>query len=205
MMAGTGFKTLFKPLTARKAAGTAMFAVLLMGPIGCGIFDTGDNNNSGSGGASTFVTTVVIGDSLSAGFQNGSLLDSQQPNGWASLVAKQAGFTLTLPLIASPGAPAVLELISVGPPPVIQQASGTTTGRDNPDEQPADLAVHGHTLTDLINYTPPGLLTNDEDIITDFVLGLPLGNDKSQMNEAIQLNPTALFVWIGNNDALLAD
>src|SRR5947209_8453702 len=43
---------------------------------------------------------VVVGDSLSAGFQNGSLMDSQQPNGYASLVAAQAGVPLPLPLIA---------------------------------------------------------------------------------------------------------
>jgi lysophospholipase L1-like esterase len=174
--------------------------------IGCG--SAKGSNNSGGGGASgepSFATTVVIGDSLSAGFQNGSLLDSQQPNGWASLVAAPANFSLTLPLIAPPGAPAVLQLVSVGPPPVIEQASGTTSGRDNPSVQPTDLAVPGHLLNDLINDAPSLVPTSDEDLITDLVLGFPLGNDKSQMNEAIQLNPTALFVWIGNNDALQAD
>ena len=34
---------------------------------------------------------VVVGDSLSAGFQNGSLLDRQQGHGFASLIAGQAG------------------------------------------------------------------------------------------------------------------
>src|SRR5215470_5309421 len=33
---------------------------------------------------------VVVGDSLSAGYQNGSLLDSQQVNGYANLIASQA-------------------------------------------------------------------------------------------------------------------
>ncbi len=182
-----------------------MFAVLLMGPIGCGIFDTGDNNNSGSGGASTFVTTVVIGDSLSAGFQNGSLLDTQQPNGWASLVAKQANAPLVLPLIAPPGAPAALQLVSLGPPPVIRQEPGVTTGRDHLSDQPYNLAVPGHRLDDLINAAPTLTPTTDEDIITNLVLGFPVGNDKSQMDEAIALKPTAVFLWIGNNDALLAD
>jgi lysophospholipase L1-like esterase len=148
---------------------------------------------------------VVIGDSLSAGFQNGSLLDSQQPNGWASLVVKQANGPLVLPLIAPPGAPAVLQLVSVGPPPVIQQESGVTTGRDNLSNQPFDLAVPGHKLNDLINAAPTPVPTTDEDIIVNLVLGFPVGNDKSQMNEAIALKPTAVFVWIGNDDALIAD
>ena len=180
-------------------------AATLVGSAGCGLYDrltgTGGTTSSTPG----FSTTVVIGDSLSAGFQNGSLLDSQQPNGWASLVAKQANFSLALPLIASPGVPAVLELESLGPPPVIQQASGISIGRSNPATQPYDLAVPGHLLNDVINTAPVLVPTSDEELITDLVLGLPLGDTKSQMNEAVALNPTAIFVWAGNNDALQAD
>lgn len=179
------------------------------GLAGCGLFNNSHNSGSGGGGAATstisFATTVVIGDSLSAGFQNGSLLDSQQPNGWASLLATQANFSLPLPLIAPPGAPAVLKLVSVGPPPVVQQESGVTTGRDNAGTQPYDLAVPGQLLNDVINTAPALVPTSDEEIITDLILGFPLGDTKSQMNEAIALNPTAIFVWAGNDDALAAD
>jgi lysophospholipase L1-like esterase len=186
-------------------------SLFLAAPLGCSLFNgssTGHNNSGGGGGstvAPNFSNTVFIGDSLTAGFQNGSLLDKQQPNGWANLVATQAKFAITLPLIAPPGAPAVLELVSVGPPPVVQQSSGTTTGRDNANQQPTDLAVPGHKLNDLINAAPTAAPTSNEDIITDLVLGFPVGNNKSQMNEAIQLNPTTLFLWIGSDDALQAD
>jgi len=178
----------------------AALAAIVGGALGCS--SGGSGNYTGTPG---FATTVVIGDSLSAGFQNGSLLDSQQPNGWASLVAKQAKFNLVLPLTVPPGAPAVLQLVSLGPPPVIQQASGTTLGRDNPTAQPYDIAVPGHSLNDLINRMPVLIPTSDEDLITDLVLALPVSIGRSQMNEAIFLKPTALFVWIGNNDALVAD
>lgn len=180
---------------------SATLAACVAAVIGCGSSHSSANSSSTPG----FATTVVIGDSLSAGFQNGSLLDSQQPNGWASLVAKQAGFKLVLPLIAPPGAPAVLQLVSLGPPPVTQQASGTSPGRDNPTQQPYDLAVPGHILNDILNRTPILVPQSAEDIITDAVLELPLGDNRSQMNEAIRLKPTALFVWAGNNDALNAD
>jgi lysophospholipase L1-like esterase len=179
--------------------------VVSAGLSGCELY----NRITGTGGTTSstagFTTTVVIGDSLSAGFQNGSLLDSQQPNGWASLVAKQANFSLALPLIASPGVPAVLRLVSLGPPPVIQQASGISIGRSDPLTQPYDLAVPGHMLNDVINTAPVLVPTSDEELITNLVLGLPLGDTKSQMNEAIALNPTAIFVWAGNDDALQAD
>lgn len=187
-----------KPRFLLASASLAVFAVAL---TGCG----SSNSSANSSSKSPFATTVVIGDSLSAGFQNGSLLDSQQPNGWASLLAKQAGFTLTLPLIAAPGAPAVLQLASLGPPPVVKQASGTSPGRDNPTQQPYDVAVPGHTLNDVINRTPILVPASPEDVITDAVLELPLGDNRSQMNEAIRLKPTTLFVWAGNNDALAAD
>ena len=152
-----------------------------------------------------FSSTIVIGDSLSSGFQNGSLLDTQQPNGWASLFAKQAGVNLVLPLMAPPGVPAVTELVSIGPPPVTTTASGTSTGRDDSSVQPTDLAVPGHHLHDLINAAPTALPTTKEDIITNLILGLPTGNTNTQLQEAIALKPTTLFVWIGSNDALVAD
>jgi len=176
-----------------------------VGLAGCGIYDSLTGTGGTTSSTPGFTTTVVIGDSLSAGFQNGSLLDSQQPNGWASLVAKQANFSLALPLIASPGVPAVLQLVSLGPPPVIQQAGGISIGRDDPLTRPYDLAVPGHLLNDVINTAPVLIPTSDEEVITNLVLGFPLGDTKSQMNEAIALNPTVIFVWAGNDDALQAD
>ena len=112
---------------------------------------------------------VLIGDSLSAGFQNHSLLDSQQPHGYASLVAAQAGVPLPLPLIAAPGIPNVLQLVSAGPPPVIVPAPGISTGRDNPLVQNTDLAVPGANVQDALTTRPTFTFNN----LTDFVLGLP--------------------------------
>lgn len=178
---------------------------LLAATTGCSLLDFSSGSSGGKPSVTSFATTVVIGDSLSAGFQNGSLLDTQQPNGWASLVATQAKFKLDLPLIAPPGVPAVLELVSVGPPAVTKQASGTSSGRDDTGLQPYDLAVPGHKLNDLINAAPTAAPITQEDIITDLVLGFPLGNSKTQLDEAIDLKPTALFLWIGSNDALDAD
>ncbi len=152
-----------------------------------------------------FVRVVLLGDSLSAGFQNGSLLDTQQPHGFGSLLAEQARFPLQLPLIAAPGAPAALELVSAGFPPVVQQQPGITTGRDNITVQPYDLAVPGHTLHDLIHLAPTLSADTDEKIITDLVLGAPLGNTLSQLGEAVALKPTTVFLWTGSEDALLAD
>lgn len=44
--------------------------------------------------AGNFSTTVFLGDSLTAGYQSSSLLDTQQVHGWAPLVATQASFSI---------------------------------------------------------------------------------------------------------------
>jgi GDSL-like Lipase/Acylhydrolase len=149
---------------------------------------------------------VVVGDSLSAGFQNDSLLDLQQPHGYASLVAAQAGVPLLLPLIAPPGIPNVLELVSPGPPPVLVRAAGTSPGRDNPAIQATDLAVPGASLNDVLN-TRPTLPITPSNILTDLILGEPgvaVGQIHSQVEWAEVLHPTTILIWAGNEDALAA-
>ncbi len=144
---------------------------------------------------------VIVGDSLSAGFQNGSLLDRQQQNGYAALIARQARTPLSQPLIAAPGIPNVLTLVSPGPPPIILPAPGISTGRTNPFLPVTNLAVPGATLRDSLVTRPNFPL----DSLTDVVLGAPwlfFGVSKSQVEFAEAARPQSLIVWIGNNDAL---
>jgi lysophospholipase L1-like esterase len=159
--------------------------------------------------AGNFSNTVFLGDSLTAGFQSGSLLDTLQVHGWAPLVAKQAGFPIVQPLIAYPGAPNVLQLVSVGPPPVMTTAPGTTTGRDNFAVQVTDLAVPGSFLNDVLNTVPTvNPASGSEAQIVQLVLGFPglgYGQAYSQATFAIKAQPTTIFLWTGNNDALIAD
>ena len=146
---------------------------------------------------------VVVGDSLSAGFQNGSLLDSQQVHGYANVIAQQAGVNLNLPLIAPPGIPNVLVLVSVGPPPILSTAPGTSVGRENPLLQTSDLAVPGANLHDVLA-TLPSVPIDD---LTDLILGLPglLAPQPialSQVGWAEALQPSTMVIWVGNEDAL---
>jgi lysophospholipase L1-like esterase len=158
--------------------------------------------------AGNFSTTVFLGDSLTAGYQSGSLLDTAEVHGWAPLVAAQANFAITQALIAYPGAPSTMLLESVGPPPVITTAAGTTTGRTNPASQVTDLAVPGAYLNDIANTVPLANPTTGEEQITQLVLGFPglgLGEADSQASFAVKASPTTIFLWVGNNDALVAD
>jgi lysophospholipase L1-like esterase len=155
-----------------------------------------------------FSNTVFLGDSLTAGYQSGSLLDTQQVHAWAPVLAKQAGFNIIQPLIAYPGAPNVLKLVSIGPPPVITAVSGTTTGRDNFATQVTDLAVPGALLNDVINTVPLVNPAPGQQQLNQLVLGFPglgYGQALSQLGFAINAQPTTIFLWIGNNDVLIAD
>jgi GDSL-like Lipase/Acylhydrolase len=147
---------------------------------------------------------VIVGDSLSAGFENDSLWDAQQVHGWASVLADQAQVPLVLPLIASPGIPNHLELISAIFPPIVAPFPGPASpGRDLPIVQATDLAVPDAVLQDVLT-TQPSLPIDD---FTDLILGLP-GLEASpplslsQVQWAQALHPTIIFAWIGNNDIL---
>ncbi|MGF7182087.1 SGNH/GDSL hydrolase family protein [Tunturiibacter psychrotolerans] len=159
--------------------------------------------------AGNFSNTVFLGDSLTAGFQSGSLLDTTQVHGWAPVLAAQAGFNIIQPLIAYPGAPNVLQLVSLGPPPVITTVPGTSTGRDNFATQVTDLAVPGALLNDVMNTVPevnpaPGTQAQLNQLVLGFP-GLGYGVADSQASFAIKAQPTTIFLWIGNNDVLVAD
>jgi lysophospholipase L1-like esterase len=149
-----------------------------------------------------FSRFVVVGDSLSAGFQSNSLIDTAQPHGYANVVAQQAHASLILPLISPPGIPPTLELVSFGPPPVIVTAQGLGS-RINPTVQVTDLAVPGAKADDVLNDRP----ATSPNGLNTVILGLPglLLNppiNRSQIEWAEALHPTFTLLWIGSNDVL---
>jgi len=163
----------------------------------------------------------VVGDSLSAGFQNFSLFDSDsvpgvppggQKYGYAALVAQQAGVSVTLPLISYPGIPPALRLSASG---IVREAGFGT--RENPAIQAHNLSVPGFTLQNALAYPFPGNpALNPVDALSDSILAepgnipgcgpIPMGGQLyvSQVLCATALEPTAILVSIGNNDALQA-
>lgn len=169
----------------------------------------------------SFDNLVVVGDSLSAGFQNFSLFDNGplgpggQQHGYAALFAQQANAAnFTLPLISWPGLPPELGLLpnaSIEGFPVIAPVSATPGGRENPCAQPTDLAVPGVTISQILSKTPnPATFSvppTPIDILTLYVLGHPGCTTRafpplSQVDQALALKPSFVILWGGNNDAL---
>lgn len=155
-------------------------------------------------------TLVVVGDSVAAGYQNGSLMGTQQVHGFASLIAQQAGVQLPLPLISEPGLPPHLVLVSPGPPPVVAPVMEAPGGRINPGEVVQNLSVPGAFVHDALVANPAGespfpipYLALQDAVLTSN------GIHMSQVEWAEALHPTTAILCLGNNDllwsALLAD
>jgi GDSL-like Lipase/Acylhydrolase len=147
-----------------------------------------------------FSRVVVVGDSLLAGFRNGSLIASEQINGISAYLSRQAQFSLVQPLIAEPGIPNKLELLSVSPLN-IARAPGVSTGRLDPSTQVNNLAVPGHTVADALRRRPDFAF----DDLGDLILGLPGvfgGVFLSQVEWAELMQPSFAIVWLGANDTL---
>jgi hypothetical protein len=171
---------------------------------------------------------VVVGDSLSAGVQNFSLIDAQdnaknnppptgksptgQQNGYASLIANQVGVKLTLPLISYPGLPQELQLLSLSPLN-IQPASGPFGWRElaSQGQQETNVSVPGVTVHQALYLTPTTDITPETPAVQVFataVLGYPQPTTPptspvTEINVATRLHPTTVIEWLGNNDALV--
>ncbi len=142
----------------------------------------------------SFAKYVAVGDSLTAGFTNGSLVLTHQPTSWPALLAGQTGTPITSfqqPYITDPGAPAELALVTLSPLVIAPKSSGTGLPANYALDRPYDnLAVPGATSVDVVTRTTGGL----HDAI--------LRGKGTQLQQAVSLSPTFVTLWIGSNDVL---
>jgi len=146
-------------------------------------------------GAQTFNVYVSVGDSLAAGFTNGSLVETHQRHSVPLLIAQQAGVSGSFqqPTIGAPGIPAELGLVSLVPT-VISPVSATPGAPLNLNlPRPYNnLAVPGATALDALSTTTDGGGMHD----------LILRGLGTQIAQAKAMRPTFITLWIGNNDVL---
>jgi lysophospholipase L1-like esterase len=148
-----------------------------------------------STGSANFTTYVAVGDSLTAAFTSGGLVQTSQVNSYPALIYRQATGRTTgfeQPLVSAPGIPALLQLRSLAPLS-IGQASGTGSPLNLTLQRPYNnLAVPGADVHDVLFTVSGGL--ND----------LILRGLGTQLQQALVQRPTFVTLWIGNNDALAA-
>ena len=160
---------------------------------------------------------VALGDSLTAGFVSGGLVDCYQNLSYPALLAEQAGAPIfEMPLISAPGVPSVLQLVSLANGPVLEPVGDFMDSFPYNVEYPLpynNLGVPGANLYEMLFQIGDiqNLATGDLDnIMFDLVLRIPQIPDPSTgelidftaVTQAVALQPTFVTVWIGSNDVL---
>jgi lysophospholipase L1-like esterase len=168
--------------------------------------------------AQDFSRYVALGDSLTAGFTSGGLVDCYQMHSYPAVLAGQAGApSFEMPLISPPGIPPVLVLASLaGGVPTLVPAGDPADAFPYNATYPApynNLGVPGATLYNLLFTTGDinNLLAgNTDNAMHDLILRIPqvpnpvTGEpmDFTAIVQAIALDPTFVTLWIGQNDVL---
>src|SRR5215218_6055645 len=172
-------------------AGALTLALLMVGGAAFAQVNTG---------AANFATYVAFGDSLTAGYSNGSINERFQRNSYPALIYRQATGKTTgfeQPLVSAPGLPGALRLTGLFPT-VLSPTPGSGQPLNLNLPRPYNnMAVPGASLHDLLTKTTSATATDPTDLILR-----RLG--ATQLQQGLSLKPTFVTLWIGNNDALAA-
>jgi hypothetical protein len=162
---------------------------------------------------------VVLGDSLLAGYSSGGFVEfgrAGQRDSAPALVARRARVKLTQPLMERPGVPPQYRIDDrdgdgeLDPGEIVRPLNGLGF-RDDPEVVVRNLAVPGESMLSIFDGIRPEdmaeeLVSTDSDgrrILKFLVLGLPVRDESvTQVSRALELRPSFLMVWIGNNDVL---
>jgi len=167
-----------------------------------------------------FTRYVALGDSLTAGYVGGGLMDYYQYRSYPALLAQQAGMSaFEMPLISPPGLGPVLVLqslspLTIGPTDVPPPADPFEYFYNVTLEAPyQNLGIPGFNTYDVL-FTTGNIFNliggNQDNVMPDLILRTPqvedpgTGNliDYTALVSAISQQPTFVSVWIGNNDFL---
>ena len=140
-----------------------------------------------------FTNFVQIGDSLTAGFTDGCLVEYAQNDSYGAIIARQAGVSgFQQPLISSPGLGPCMVLTSLAPTFGYRPNTGVPT--NSTLARPYNnLGIPGYTISQAVDSNPPPG-PNIGYII--------LRGQGTMLQQAAALKPTFLTIYIGNNDSL---
>ena len=142
---------------------------------------------------------VALGNSITAGYQAGGIRDATQRESYAVLLAKQMGTRFAYPSLAGRGcAPPIVNFQT-------QQRFGHTTATPVTS---STCDLRNASATDILNNVAvPGAtvadLTAASTSATNTLTSLFLSG-KTQVEKALEADPTFASIWIGNNDVLAA-
>lgn len=143
-----------------------------------------------------FTSYVALGNSITAGYQAGGINATTQSQSYAVLLAAGMRTPFTIPSLRDPGCP----------PPIDNLLTGHRVGDGTGETCALRSSVNGEAVIN--NVAVPGAFASDpsdplaaraNNALSTFILG-----GKSQVQRALDANPTFVSVWIGNNDVLPA-
>jgi hypothetical protein len=151
---------------------------------------------------------VAIGNSLTAGYTNGALYESAQMYSYPSLIAQALGTPeFVQPLIQDPGTGNLMiwQGFSASGSPVISYNGNVLSAPSNINH-PApfhNLGLPGAVLYDALDVTDiTERATQRGNPFYTLIMRDQENFGNSLLDQAIQLNPTLLSFWLGNNDVL---
>jgi len=144
-------------------------------------------------GGEIFKSYVALGNSITAGFQSNGINDSTQRESYARLLAIQMGTQYHYASLFGRGCT----------PPIANGLTGALVG--NAPAGTCDLRAASSVTDVLNNVAVPGARVLDptssstvaSNPLTTFILG-----GKTQVQKALDAQPTFATIWIGNNDVL---
>lgn len=187
---------------------SALFTIVILLASGCDDYNkltapiTGPKN-----GDADFTRYVAIGNSITAGYQSGTLFESAQMYSYGNLISKQVNTSFAMPLVSDPGLGGRLEVGSYSPFSIYTNPnSGVPTNLDYPAPY-NNLGIPGALVYDVLFATKSTdcasyIFAGIPNPYFDLVLRNSVFNIGSQLSQAITLDPTLVTLWIGNNDVL---
>jgi lysophospholipase L1-like esterase len=161
-------------------------------------------------GSADFTRFVAIGNSITAGYQSGTIYESGQMYSYGNLIAKQVGVDYQIPYVSDPGLGGRLEIESL--PPNFKIYTNPNVGSFLNANYPApynNLGVPGALLYDVLNATNSTTCasyvlssTPTPNPYFDLILRNSALNIGTQLQQALAQSPTFITLWIGNNDVL---
>lgn len=150
-------------------------------------------------GEADFSKYLSIGNSLTAGMQNGALYQSGQKYSFTKLIANQAEVEFIQPTIDDPGMGGRIEIKSLNPFETTYQplAAGFPNNSDY-DSTFNNLGIPGSKLSDLL-YSENSVTSSDP---SNLFFDIVLRERGTVIQQVINYKPTLLTLWIGNNDIL---
>ncbi|MBI2416553.1 MAG: hypothetical protein HYV28_01360 [Ignavibacteriales bacterium] len=162
-------------------------------------------------GTADFKSFVTLGNSITAGYQSGSLFESGQQYSFGKLIAKQVGTAYEVPFMEEKGTAGKVYIASINittVPATVNLGSTTTSGQPKNSQLAKpynNLGVPGAILYDLYDSSAAYRASRWAPASNPF-FSIVLRNadlfGKTEYEQAKKLNPTFMTLWIGNNDVL---